>query len=139
MQALEVAGQSSADDVGTGSKKLSELDIARPQPRQRRRQPRFGGAGRAALEQPHDANERPGADRRHDRINNAEDAFAGENETGAGKPQKVRRSRDHKRQPECSATMPPLMDWNETRAKAAARNIAAKACGLGKRRIDSTR
>ncbi len=45
----------------------------------------------------------------------------------------------HNRQPECSATMPPVMRWNETRRKPAARIISANASGRGKRRIDSTR
>ncbi len=45
----------------------------------------------------------------------------------------------HSRQPECSATMPPAMGWNETRAKPAVRIISANVSGRGKRRIDSTR
>ena len=46
---------------------------------------------------------------------------------------------DHSRQPECSATMPPLMRWNDTRPKPAVRIMPANASGRGKRRIDSTR
>ena len=36
---------------------------------------------------------------------------------------------DHNRQPECSATMPPVMRWNDTRAKPAARIMSANASG----------
>ena len=46
---------------------------------------------------------------------------------------------DHSRQPECSATMPPLITRNETRWNPAARIIPAKGSGFGKVRIDSTR
>ena len=34
---------------------------------------------------------------------------AREHETGVGEADEVGRTRDHNRQPECSATMPPLM------------------------------
>ena len=46
---------------------------------------------------------------------------------------------DHKFQPECSATTPPVIGVNETRRKPAASIICAKAFGLGNLRIDSTR
>ena len=49
----------------------------------------------------------------------AEHAFAGEHEAGAAETDKMRGSGDHKRQPECSATMPPVIelirDAGETR------------------------
>jgi hypothetical protein len=38
---------------------------------------------------------------------------------------KVGQPCNHKRQPECSATMPPVMRWNETRANPAFRIISA--------------
>ena len=69
----------------------------------------------------------------------AENAFAGEHETGAAETNEMRGAGNHKRQPECSATIPPVISLCETRAKPAARSMAANACGLGKRRIDSTR
>ena len=37
----------------------------------------------------------------------AENAFAREHEAGAAEADEMRGSGDHKRQPECSATMPP--------------------------------
>jgi len=46
---------------------------------------------------------------------------------------------NHKRQPECNATIVALMRWNEARAKPAVRIISANASGRGNRRIDSTR
>ena len=57
----------------------------------------------------------------------------------APEPKQVAGSSDHRRQPECSTTMPPLIDRCDTRAKPAARIISANAFGRGKRRIDSTR
>ena len=72
-------------------------------------------------------------------IDGAEHALAREHETGAGKPRDVGGSRDHKRQPECSATMPPERVCQFTRAKPAARIISAKAFGRGNLRMDSTR
>ena len=59
--------------------------------------------------------------------------------SGMAEAGEVGETRDHNRQPECSATMPPVMRWNETRRKPAARIISANASGRGKRRIDSTR
>ena len=73
------------------------------------------------------------AGRRHQaRIDDAEHAFAREHETGANQPRDVGRRRDHKRQPECSATMPPERLSHFTREKPAARIISAKALGLRK-------
>ena len=43
------------------------------------------------------------------RIDDAENAFAGEHEAGAAETDEMRGAGDHKRQPECSATMPPLI------------------------------
>ena len=63
------------------------------------------------------------------RLNSRISAAAGE----------MRERGDHKRQPECSATIPPVMRWNATRRKPAVRIMSAKVSGRGKRRIDSTR
>ena len=46
---------------------------------------------------------------------------------------------DHKRQPECSATMPPVMGLNVTRRKPAAWIMSAKTVGRGNFLIDSAR
>ena len=72
-------------------------------------------------------------------IDQAEHAFAGEDEARACEPEEMAGRSDHKRQPECSATMLPLRARCDTRAKPAARIISANAFGRGKRRIDSTR
>ena len=46
LQAFQIARHHDADHVGSGSEKLSELEIGRAEPRQRARQPRTGlGAG----------------------------------------------------------------------------------------------
>ena len=138
LQAFQIACHRDADHVGPRRQKLSKLEIGGSEPRQRARQPRTGfGAG--ALDQPRDAKrELPG--RRHQaRIDDAEHALAREHETGADQPRGVGYGRDHRRQPECSATMPPERLCQDTREKPAARIISAKAFGLGNLRIDSTR
>ncbi len=75
--------------------------------------------------------------RRHQaRIDDAEHALARKHETGAGEPRDVGRSRDHKRQPECNATMPPERVCQLTREKPAERIISANAFGRGNLRIE---
>ncbi len=138
LQAFQIARHRDADDVGPGRQKLSELEIGRSEPGQRARQPRAGfGAG--PLDQPRQPQrELPG--RRHQtRIDDAEHAFAREHVSGADQPRDVGRRRNHKRQPECNATMPPDRLSHFTREKPASRIISANALGLGNFRIDSTR
>ena len=139
LQPLEIARECDADHVRTRRQELAELDIARPEPRERRRQPASAVLllGRSIRR----ARRRRNARRRrqHRRIDDAENAFAGEHETGAAETDEIRGAGNHKRQPECSATIPPVMILWVTRAKPAARSMASKAGGLGKRRIDSTR
>src|SRR6202035_6181504 len=103
------------------------------------RQARVRGAAGAPLEQARQPQERPRRNRHGSRIDDADHALAGEHEAGAAETDEMRGSGDHKRQPQCSATMPPVICRYETRWKPAARSMAAKASGLGKRRIDSTR
>src|SRR5581483_986571 len=80
------------------------------------------------------------AGRRHQRgIDDAEHAFAREHEARAHQPDDVGECRDHKRQPECNATMPPDRLCQLTREKPAARFMSANAAGLGNLRMDSTR
>ena len=128
-----------ADHVRPRRQELAELHVARPEPRQRRRQPRLRGAARGrSISRAMRSSGRAGTG-----------TIAGSTTPNTPsrantKPARPSRTRcagagNHKRQPECSATMPPVIGWNETRAKPAARIMAAKACGLGKRRIDSTR
>ena len=138
LQAFQVARHRNPDHVGPGRQELSELEIGGPEPRQRARQPRAGfGAG--PLDDPRQP-QRELAGRRHQaRVDDAEHAFAREHVSGANKPRDVGRRRNHKRQPECSATMPPERISHFTREKPAARIISAKALGLGNFRINSTR
>ena len=80
------------------------------------------------------------AGRRHEAwIDDAEHALARKHIAGADQPRDVGRRRDHRRQPECSATIPPERLSHFTREKPAARIISAKAGGFGNLRIDSTR
>ena len=109
LQAFEVAGQYGADDVRPRCQKLTELHIGRAEPGQRHRQPRLRRAGRGPLEQARDADERARRGRNGGGIDDAENAFAGEHKAGAAKADEMRGSRNHKRQPECNVTMPPLI------------------------------
>src|SRR5262249_58856353 len=72
-------------------------------------------------------------------IDQREYALAREYEPGTAETREVGEASDHNRQPECSATMPPVMRWNETRRKPAARINSANSSGRGKRRIDAIR
>ncbi len=60
-------------------------------------------------------------------VDEREHALAREHESGVREADEMGEACDHKRQPECSATMPPVMRWNETRRKPAARIISANA------------
>ena len=140
LQRFKIARERGPDDVGPRREELAELHVGRPEPRQRGGEP--------------DRWSPRGLGRSNSRASfNPSRAGAG---SGAGstrpstpsrantKPARARRNRwhgrsDHKRQPECSATMPPLITRCDTRAKPAARIISANAFGRGKRRIDSTR
>ena len=130
---------SDADHVRPRRQELAELDVGRPEPGQRGGEPVRGDAARRSLDQPRDAQRRAGRQRQPRGIDQAEHALAREHETGAAEAGEMGQPCDHNRQPECSATMPPVMRWNETRAKPAPRIISANASGRGKRRIDSTR
>ncbi len=109
LQPLQIVGERGADHVRAGRQKLTELDIARTEPGQRGGQPLLGGAARRPLDQADDADERARRRRHHRRIDHAEDALAGKNEAGAAEADETRERGNHKRQPECKATMPPVM------------------------------
>ena len=106
LQAFQIARHDHADHVGPRRQKLSEFQVSRPQPRQRARQSRSGfGAG--AFDQPRQPQRQLSGRRHQGRIDHAEHALAREHETGAGEARDMSGSRNHKRQPECNATMPP--------------------------------
>ena len=124
LQAFQVARHRDADDVGPGRQKLSELQIGRAEPRQRARQPRTRfGAG--AFDQPRQPQRQLPGRRHQARIDDAEHALAREHVSGADEARDVGRRRNHKRQPECSATIPPERLSHFTREKPAARIISA--------------
>ena len=138
LQAFQVARHRDADHVGPGRQKLSELEVSGAEPRQRARQTRAGfGAG--AFDQPRQPQRELSGRRHQARIDDAEHAFAREHVSGADEPRDVGRRRNHKRQPECNATMPPERLSHFTREKPASRIISANALGRGNFRIDSTR
>ena len=73
------------------------------------------------------------------RIDQREHALAREHEAGAGEAEEMGDAADHKRQPECSATTPPVIGVKVARRKPACSIIDANSFGLGNLRIDSTR
>src|SRR5262249_13623456 len=136
---LEIARDPRADHVRTRRQELAELDVRGTQASKRGRQAIGRYAARRSFDEPRHANRSARRQREARGVDQPEHAFAGQYESGAGKAGEVGRTRDHKRQPECKATIPPDMRVNETRAKPASRSSAANAFGDGKRRIDSTR
>ena len=141
LQRLEIARQRHADHVRPRRQELAELHIAGPEPGERGRQ---GGWRRRLARRPLDQPRRP--IRRRARGSGSRVVSTSANtpsraSTNPARPRRTRcdQTRDHNRQPECSATMPPVMRWNDTRRKPAARIISANTSGRGKRRIDSTR
>jgi len=139
LQRFEVARERDADHVGPRRQELAELHIGGPERRERAHQAARGGAAGAPFEEASDPQRSAGRHWQRPRIDESEHAFAREHEAGAAEADEVGDRRDHKRQPECSATMPPLNTRCDTRPKPAARIMSAKASGRGKRRIDSTR
>ena len=117
LQAFEIARERNADDIGPRRQELAELDVGRAEPGERSRKPRIGGAACRALDQPRDAQRRPRGKRQRRRIDQAEHAFAGEHEAGAAETQQMCGAGDHKRQPECNATMPPVIGRNDDARK----------------------
>ena len=138
LQVFEIARERSADDVRTRREELAELDVGRAERGQRGRQAmparRSGRSIRRAIAQ------RAARRQRQQRgIDQPEHALAREHEAGARQTREMGDRADHKRQPECSATMPPVIGVNVTRRKPAARIMSAKTFGRGNLRIDSTR
>ena len=139
LQRFQIARERGPDDVGTRGEKLPELHVGRPEPRQRGGELDRGARMARPLEQPRELQPKPRRSGQGRGIDQAEHAFAREDEARAREPEQMADRSNHKRQPECSATMPPLIERCDTRAKPAARIISANAFGRGKRRIDSTR
>ena len=139
LQAFQVARHRDADHVGPGREKLSELEVGRPEPRQRARQPRTGfGAG--PLDHPRQP-QRELAGRRHQ----ARDRRR-RTRLRARTRKPARTSRAMWVVAEITNASPNAAPRcrrrglsHFTREKPAARIISAKALGLGNFRIDSTR
>ena len=127
---------------GEGGFTVMYLDGARwpgPHTLAQRLEGRLGELVLAGMKLDPDAKRELAGWRHQTRVDDAEYAFACEHETGAGQPRDVGYGRNHRRQPECSATTPPERLCQDTREKPAARIISAKAFGFGNLRIDSTR
>src|SRR4029079_12298796 len=139
LQGFEVARQLHADHVRPRRQELAELDVGGAEPGERGGKTVCGYAAGRTLDPPRHAEGRACRQRQPRRLDETEHAFARKYETGVTEAVEVSQSRDHNRQPECSATMPPVMRRNDTRAKPALRIISENPSGGGKRRIDSTR
>ena len=134
LQGFQIARHRDADHVGPG--RLAELEAGRAASAPATA---AGRIWRRAFDQPRQP-QRELSGRRHETwIDDAEHAFAREHVSGADQPRDVGRRRNHKRQPECNATMPPERLSHFTREKPASRIISANTLGRGNFRIDSTR
>jgi hypothetical protein len=109
LELLEVARQRDADHVGPRCQELTELDVARSKPREREGETIGAGAGRAPFQQARNRECRACRQGQRCRVDQRQDPFARENKSGAGQAGKMAESSDHKRQPECIATTPPLI------------------------------
>ena len=88
LQAFEIARHHDADHVGPRGEELSELEIGRPQPCQRARQPR-AGSGAGPFDQSRQLHQELRRRRHQARIDRSEHAFAREHKAGAGQPRDV--------------------------------------------------
>ena len=139
LQRLEIARQRHADHVRPRRQELAELHIGGAEPGQRGGEAIGGDLARRPLDQPGDRYGGARGQRQPRGIDQREHALARADESRVTETGEVDQAGNHNRQPECSATMPPVMRWNATRRKPAERIISAKLSGRGKRRIDSTR
>jgi len=139
LQAFEVVRDRGADDIRPCREKLAELDVGRAQSRQGSGEPAFTAFCARPLKQPRNRDAASGWPRQRACIDQRKDAFAREHEAGARKADEMKNSTDHNRQPEWSATTPPVIVVNETRRKPASSIMRANGLGLGNLRIDSTK
>ncbi len=109
LQRLKVARERDADHIGARGEKLPKLDVSRPEPRQRGGEPQRRTIAGRMLQQACEPQAQPRGRRQRGRINQTQHAFAREHEAGPCQTEEMRRRRNHKRQPECNATMPPLI------------------------------
>ncbi len=118
LQALQIARERGTDDIGARCQELPELDVSRPEARQRSRKLAGRVAPARPLQQSGDTQSESRRRGQRGRIGQTEHTFARKDKTGARQTKQMTDRRDHKRQPECSATMPPLISRCDTRRKA---------------------
>src|SRR5262249_51834412 len=138
LKIFQIERERGADNIGPRRQKLPELHIARTERAQRRRQA-MGLRGGWSLEQPRDPERAPRRKWQQHRTDHAEYAGAREHEAGADQAREMADRPDHNRQPECRATIPPVMGVNLTRRKPAVRIMSANTSGCGNSLIDSAR
>ena len=141
LQAFEIARRGDADDVGARRQELPELDVGRPEPRQRRRQPRGAGAGARPLDRAGDAQQQARRRRQDARIDQRQRALARQHEAGAEVAREMDDAADHVRSSSPNGWRRCRPSW---RGASRARSLPPRSCarrrrGGGKRRIDSTR
>ncbi len=96
LQLGKIAGQRRSDNVAAGRQKLAQLDVARPQRRQRFGEPLFAPLGFAAKRRAQPARQ---TNRRRciGRVRQDVDAVPGERRSRACEPDKIDDSADHAR------------------------------------------
>src|SRR5262245_63179822 len=139
LKAFEVVRDNWADDVRPCREKLPELDVGMAQSRQGSGERAFTAFCARSLKQPRNRDAAPGRPRQGARIDQRKDASARKHQAGTSKADEMKNSSDHNRQPEWSATTPPVIVVNETRRKPTTSIMRANGLGLGNLRIDSTK
>ncbi len=139
LKAFQIARDRRTDHVRPCRQELAELDVGRPSllsAAASRLSPLFvlGRSRRRATAMPALAGK--GRGRVSTRANTPSRANT---KPARVESEQMGRGSDHKRQPECNATTPPVMGVNDARRNPAASIIWAKAFGFGNFRIDSTR
>jgi hypothetical protein len=84
LQGREVGGDLHADDIGPRRQELAELDIGRPEPRQRRSEPRRRGAGTRPLDQAPEPDQPARQRRQYGGLDQRKRALARQHEADAG-------------------------------------------------------
>ena len=115
LQRLEVARQRDADHVRPRRQELAELHVGRTEPGERGGEPVGGDRAGRPLDQPRetDRTARAGSGSRVGIDHSASTPSRANTNPALAETDDMSKACDHKRQPECSATMPPVMRRND--------------------------
>ncbi len=109
LQRLEVARERDADHVRPRRQELAELHVSRTKPCERGGESVGGYVRRGALDQPGDGDAEARRQRQPAGVDQRKHAFTREYVARMTEAGEVSEACNHKRQPECNATMPPAM------------------------------